>query len=62
VAGTVDLGGGPESAVADGSGYVYDNVEDASLLLKINSRTLRVEQRWPTAPCASPSSIHRVPQ
>jgi len=57
VVGTVDLGGGPEFAVADGSGYVYDNVEDASLVLKINSRTLKVEQRWPTAPCASPSSI-----
>ena len=57
VAGTVDLGGGPEFAVADGSGYVYDNVEDASLVLKINSRTLKVEQRWPTAPCASPSSM-----
>jgi len=57
VAGTVDLGGGPEFAVADGSGYVYDNVEDASLVLKINARTLKVEQRWPTAPCASPSSM-----
>jgi len=57
VAGTVDLGGGPEFAVADGSGYVYDNVEDASLVLKINARSLKVEQRWPTAPCASPSSI-----
>jgi YVTN family beta-propeller protein len=57
VAGTVDLGGGPEFAVADGSGYVYDNVEDASLVLKINARSLKVEQRWPTVPCASPSSI-----
>ena len=57
VAGTVDLGGGPEFAVADGSGYVYDNVEDASLVLKINARSLKVEQRWPTAPCAAPSSI-----
>ncbi|MGA2236514.1 MAG: YncE family protein [Terriglobales bacterium] len=57
VAGTVDLGGSPEFAVADGSGYVYDNVEDASLVLKINARSLKVEQRWPTAPCASPSSI-----
>jgi YVTN family beta-propeller protein len=57
VAGTVELGGGPEFAVADGSGYVYDNVEDAGLVLKINARTLKVEQRWPTAPCASPSSI-----
>jgi YVTN family beta-propeller protein len=57
VAGTVDLGGGPEFAVADGSGYVYNNIEDASLVLKINARSLKVEQRWPTAPCASPSSI-----
>jgi DNA-binding beta-propeller fold protein YncE len=57
VAGTIDLGGGPEFAVADGKGYVYDNLEDESLVLKINARTLKVEQRWPTAPCASPSSI-----
>ncbi len=57
VAGTVDLGGGPEFAVADGTGYVYDNLEDASTVLKINARSLKVEQRWPTAPCASPSSM-----
>jgi YVTN family beta-propeller protein len=57
VAGTVDLAGGPEFAAADGSGYVYDNLEDESLVLKINSRSLKVEQRWPTAPCASPSSM-----
>src|SRR5271169_5736772 len=45
VAGTVDLGGGPEFAVADGSGYVYDNLEDESLVLKINAKSLKVEQR-----------------
>ena len=57
VAGTVDLGGGPEFASADGNGFVYDNLEDESLVLKIDSRKLTVEQRWPTAPCASPSSM-----
>ncbi len=57
VAGTVDLGGGPEFAVADGNGLVFDNLEDESLVLKIDSRKLKVDQRWPTAPCASPSSI-----
>jgi DNA-binding beta-propeller fold protein YncE len=57
VACTIDLGGGPEFAAADGNGYVYNNLEDESLVLKINSRTLKVEQRWPTAPCASPSSM-----
>jgi YVTN family beta-propeller protein len=57
VAGTVDLGGGPEFAVSDGKGYVYNNIEGASEVLKINSHTLAVEQRWPTAPCTSPSSL-----
>jgi|SRR5580704_2289106 DNA-binding beta-propeller fold protein YncE len=57
VAGTVDLGGGPEFAAADGNGFVYNNLEDENLVLKIDSRKLTVEKRWPTAPCASPSSM-----
>jgi len=57
VAGTIDLGGGPEFAVADGAGHVFDNLEDQSLVVKIDSRNLKVEQRWPTAPCQSPSSM-----
>jgi YVTN family beta-propeller protein len=57
VVGTVDLGGGPEFAVADGNGFVYNNLEDESLVLKIDSRKLTVVERWPTAPCASPSSM-----
>jgi hypothetical protein len=57
VAGTVDLGGGPEYAVADGNGFVYNNLEDEGLVLKIDSRKLTVDKRWPVAPCASPSSL-----
>jgi DNA-binding beta-propeller fold protein YncE len=57
VAGTIDLGGGPEFAVADGAGHVYDNLEDQSLVLKIDAHSLKVKERWPTAPCASPSSM-----
>ncbi len=57
VAGTVDLGRGPEYATADGNGFVYNNLEDESLVLKIDSRKLTVDKRWPTAPCASPSSM-----
>jgi YVTN family beta-propeller protein len=57
VEGTVDLGGGPEFAAADGGGYVFNNLEDESLVLKINSRTLRIEQHWSTAPCQQPSSM-----
>jgi YVTN family beta-propeller protein len=57
VAGTLDLGGGPEYAVADGKGYIFNNLEDENLVLKINARDLKVEQRWPAAPCTAPSSI-----
>jgi DNA-binding beta-propeller fold protein YncE len=57
VAGTVDLRGGPEFAAADGKGYVYDNLEDENQVLRINARDLKVEQRWPTAPCSAPSSM-----
>jgi DNA-binding beta-propeller fold protein YncE len=57
VAGTVDLKGGPEYAAADGNGFVYNNLEEESQVLKIDARKLTVEQRWPTAPCASPSSM-----
>jgi DNA-binding beta-propeller fold protein YncE len=53
LAGTVELGGGPEFAAADEKGLVYNNLEEE----KINSRDLKVEARWSTAPCASPSSM-----
>jgi DNA-binding beta-propeller fold protein YncE len=57
VAGTIALGGGPEFAVADGNGYVFNNLEDKSEVLKINARKRTVEQRWPAAPCEAPSSM-----
>jgi DNA-binding beta-propeller fold protein YncE len=57
MAGTVDLGGSPEFAIADGNGYVFNNLQDKNAVVEINSRTLKVEQRWPTAPCTSPTSM-----
>lgn len=57
VAGTIDLGGRPEFAVADGRGFIYNNLEDKSTELKINTRTLKIKARWPMAPCKSPSGL-----
>src|SRR5882724_7353637 len=57
VAGTVPLGGGPEFAVADRKGYVYDNLEDKSEVVKIDARTRTVVERGPVAPCEAPSSM-----
>jgi DNA-binding beta-propeller fold protein YncE len=57
VAGTIDLGGGPEFAAADGQGHIYNNLEDQSIVLQIDSKNLKVLNRWPLAPCESPSGI-----
>jgi DNA-binding beta-propeller fold protein YncE len=55
VAGTVSLGGGPEFAVSDGKGYVFNNLEDEGEVLKINANKMVVEQRWKV--CEAPSSM-----
>jgi len=55
--GTVDLGGGPEFAVADGQGTIYNNLEDESEVLAIDSRTLKVKSRWPVSPTGAPAPI-----
>ena len=66
VAGTIALGGKPEFAAADGRGHVYNNLEDKSSVVEINSKTLAVEHTWPLAPCDGPSGMamdtktHRV--
>jgi DNA-binding beta-propeller fold protein YncE len=57
VVATLDLGGGPEFAASDGNGYVFNNLEDESKLVKINSRKLTVDEHWPLAPCEAPSSM-----
>ena len=57
VVGTLDLGGSPEFAAADGEGHVYVNLEERNQTIAIDSRKLRVNQRWPVSPCKSPSSM-----
>lgn len=55
--GTIDLGGGPEFAVADGNGTVYVNLEDKSELVAIDSRSLKIKSRWPLAPAGAPTAL-----
>ena len=57
VSATIELGGGPESAVADGKGNVWVNLENKSQMVHIDSRSLAVKDRWPLAPCEEPSSL-----
>jgi len=57
VAGTIDLGGGPEFAVADGNGTVYVNLEDKGELVGIDARSLKIKSRWPLAPAGTPTAL-----
>ena len=57
VVGTIDLGGGPEFAVADGKGTVYVNLEDKSEVVAIDSRTLAIKSRWPVTPAGAPTAL-----
>jgi len=57
VAGTIPLGGGPEFAVSDGKGNLYVNLEEQNETLHIDVHALRVKERWPLAPCATPTSL-----
>lgn len=60
VAGTIDLGGGPEFAVADGNGTVYVNLEDKGELVGIDSRSLKIKSRWPLAPAGTPTALAKI--
>ena len=57
VAGTIELGGGPEFAVADGKGSVWVNLEEKNEVVQIDSQAMQVKHHWPVAPCEAPSSL-----
>ena len=57
VVGTLDLGGSPEYAAADGAGHIYINLEEQNETIVVDSQTLRVDQRWPLNPCKAPTSM-----
>src|SRR5204863_2897060 len=47
---TLPLGGAPEQAVADGKGMVYNNLEDTTEVLAIDSIKLLIKSRWKDEP------------
>jgi DNA-binding beta-propeller fold protein YncE len=54
--------GTPESAVVDGHGRVYFNIEDKGELAVLDARTLKIERRYSLAPCEEPSGLAIDPQ
>ncbi|WP_426688073.1 YncE family protein [Rhodanobacter ginsengiterrae] len=54
---TIGLPGKPEFAVSDGAGHIYNNIEDKSELVEIDTGSNKVLHVWPLAPCQSPSGL-----
>jgi DNA-binding beta-propeller fold protein YncE len=57
VVGTIALDGKPEFPAVDGKGNLYVNIEDKSMICLINTKTLKVEEKWSIAPGEEPSGL-----
>ena len=53
----VDVGGKPETGVADGKGNVYVNIEDKREIVRIDTAKLTVADHYPLAGCDEPSAL-----
>ena len=57
VVGTIDLGGKPEFAVADGKGEVFASINDKNEIAAIDTRSMKIKARWPVAPAGAPTAL-----
>ena len=55
--GTVALGGKPRTAVSDGTGMIFVNIEDKNELVAFDTVSLSIKARYSLGPCESPSGI-----
>jgi YVTN family beta-propeller protein len=54
---SIDVGGKPETAVSNGDGTVYVNIEDKSEIVVVNLKTMKVDKHWPLAPAEEPTGL-----
>jgi DNA-binding beta-propeller fold protein YncE len=50
----LDLGGKPEFLAADGKGKAYINLQDKDQVAVVDTKTMKVIDKWPTTPGGSP--------
>lgn len=55
--GTIPLTGGPEFAVTDGHGKIYNNIEDRNTMKVIDSKSMKVIDSYPLSPCGGPTGL-----
>jgi DNA-binding beta-propeller fold protein YncE len=54
---SIDVGGKPETAVSNGDGMVYVNIEDKNEIVAVNMKTMKVDKHWPLAPAEEPTGL-----
>ena len=54
---SVDLGGKPETAVSDGNGKLYVNIEDKNAIIEVDLKSLKVINNWSIAPGEGPAGL-----
>lgn len=54
---SVYVGGKPETAVSDGNGKIFVNVEDKNEIVVVDSKTFKVLNHWSIAPGESPTGL-----
>ena len=54
---SVAVGGKPETAVSNGEGKLYVNIEDKNEIVAVNTKTFKVEAHWSIAPAEEPTGL-----
>lgn len=54
---SVDVGGKPETAVSDGAGKIFVNIEDKNEIVEIDAKTFKVLDHWSLAPAEGPTGL-----
>lgn len=54
---SIDVGGKPETAVNDGKGNLYVNIEDKNEIVAVDTKTFKLTHRWSLAPAEGPTGL-----
>jgi len=57
VTGTIPVGGKPETAVSDGAGMLFVNIEDKNEIAAVDLKSMKVVQRWSLSPAEGPTGL-----
>jgi YVTN family beta-propeller protein len=54
---SIDVGGKPETAVSNGSGKFYVNIEDKNEIVEVDLKAMKLIAHWPLAPAEEPTGL-----